>query len=472
MPADKRKWHFGVLSFTGTGHLNPLIALSQELKDRGHRVTFFEKPKIEARIRQAGLEFIPVGATAASKRVAQRSTNSRLISEISMLHFNLARVIRDMENYLRDTPAALSQAGVDAVLINEIALTGPTVAQLLGLPYFIISTTVPHHWGWKGHSWRTGYRYSASCLSWIQRAFLEVSVLRMRGPIRRALEQFRRRAGLDKLRQVPASFPALAHITQLPRCLDLPRRAVPGNFYYTGPWVSDAARPHTAFPWDRLDGRPVIYASLGTTRNAEAAVLRLIAEACVGLDVQLVISLGGRFDPVDFADLPGRPLVVRFAPQLELLKIARIVISHGGPNTAFEALVAGKPMIVIPMAYDQPAIAARLARLHIAKVLPIMRLSAARIRTAVTNLLGDTSYERAAVEMQAKLLDLRGSAEATDIVENALERYLDLQRINTAAGPPDSAYDNLANCATVSRVSEARDSRVSIAASKSSYSSS
>jgi zeaxanthin glucosyltransferase len=467
MSTDKKKWHFGVLSFTGTGHLNPLVALSQELKDRGHKVTFFEKPKIEARIRQAGLEFIPIGATAASRRFTPPSTNSGLLSEISMLRFNLARVIYDMESFLRDTPAALSHAGVDALLINEIALTGPTVAQLLGIPYFIISTTVPHHWGWKGSSWLTGYRYSASCLSWIQRVFLEVSVLRMRGPIRRALEKYRRRAGLGKLRQSSASFPALAHITQLPLCLDLPRRAVPSNFHYTAPWVSNAARPHIAFPWDRLDGRPIIYASLGTTRNAEPAVLRLIAQACVGLDVQLVISLGGRFDLEDFADLPGWPLVVQFAPQLELLKIARIVISHGGPNTAFEALMAGKPMIVIPMAYDQPAIAARLARLHIAKVLPIMRLSAARIRSAVITFLSDASYQQAAAAMQTTLQSLSGSVAASDIVEDVLERYLDRQRINIAAKLPNSDYDDLANSATAPRVSKVRDSRVSIAASKS-----
>jgi zeaxanthin glucosyltransferase len=466
MPADKKKWHFGVLSFTGTGHLNPLIALSQELKDRGHKVTFFEKPKIGARIRQAGLEFIPIGATAASNRPTPPSAHSGLLSEISMLRFNLARVVRDIENYLRDTPIALSQAGVDALLINEIAVTGPTVAQLLGLPYFIISTTVPHHWGWEGYSWRTGYRYSASCLSWIQRVFLEVSAMRVRGPIRRALERYRRREGLGNLRMAAASFPPLAHITQLPQCLDLPRKLVPGNFFYTAPWVSSAARPRIAFPWERLDGRPIIYASLGTTRNAEPAVLRLIAQACVGLDVQLVISLGGRFDPEDFADLPGRPLVVQFAPQLELLKIARIVISHGGPNTAFEALMAGKPMIVIPMAYDQPAIAARLARLHIAKVLPIMRLSAARIRIAVITLLGDASYKHAAVAMQSALRNLRGSTEASDIIEDALEHYVDLQRINTVAESPNTGYDDLASCATAP-ASEVRDSRVSIAASKS-----
>ena len=467
MSTDKKKWHFGVLSFTGTGHLNPLIALSQELKDRGHKVTFFEKPKIEPRIRQAGLGFTPIGANDFSKQVTPPTTNRGLLSEISMLRFNLARVIRDMENYLRDAPAALSHSGVDVLLINEIALTGPTVAQLLGLPYFIISTTVPHHWGWKGPSWRTGYRYSTSCPSAIQRRFLEVSVLRMRGPIRRALEEYRRREGLDKLRQASASFPALAHITQLPQCLDLPRKTVPTNFFYTAPWVSNAARPRMAFPWDRLDGRPIIYASLGTTRNAEAAVLRLIAQACAGLDVQLVISLGGRFDPKDFADLPGQPLIVRFAPQLELLKIARIVVSHGGPNTAFEALMAGKPMIVIPMAYDQPAIAVRLARSHVARVLPIMRLSAARIRSAVNALLDDPIYEQAAVTMQSTLRNLRGPTEASDIIERALERYLDLQRINAAAESPNSRYEDLENYATAPRISEVSDSSVSIAASKS-----
>jgi zeaxanthin glucosyltransferase len=159
--------------------------------------------------------------------------------------------------------------------------------------------------------------------------------------------------------------------------------------------------------------------------------------------------------------------VVQFAPQLELLKIARIVISHGGPNTAFEALMAGKPMIVIPMAYDQPAIAARLARLHIAKVLPIMRLSAARIRSAVTTLLSDTSYEQAAVAVQSTLQSLRGSIEASDIIEDALQQYLDIQRINTTTELPNSGYDDLANCTTAPRVSEVRDSRVSIAVSKS-----
>jgi MGT family glycosyltransferase len=151
-------------------------------------------------------------------------------------------------------------------------------------------------------------------------------------------------------------------------------------------------------------------------------VFRLIAEACKNLDLQLVISLGGRLDPSCLADLPGNPLVARYVPQLELLKLAKIVITHGGPNTVFEALMEGKPMVAIPLAHDQPAVAARLARLKIAEVLPVMRLSARRIRTAVTKLLNEPSYRDAAEEMRAKLQSLHGLQRAVEVIEGILEK--------------------------------------------------
>jgi MGT family glycosyltransferase len=152
-------------------------------------------------------------------------------------------------------------------------------------------------------------------------------------------------------------------------------------------------------------------------------VLRLIAEACQDLDVQLVISLGGRFDPEIFADLPGKPVVTTYAPQLELLKVATVAITHGGPNTVFEALMQGKPMVAIPIAHDQPAVAARLARLELAEVLPVMRLSAEQIRTAVRRVLNDPGYREAAVSMQAKLQSLRGLDRAGEVIEEALEKH-------------------------------------------------
>lgn len=422
MSAEEAKWHFGVLSFAGTGHLNPLMSLSRELVCRGHRVTFFDKPKAEARVREAGFGFVPVGGTVDSENGKTPRNVRSMWSEISAMRSNLKRIRHDVERFLEETPAAVSRAEVNALLIDEIALAGPTVAQLLRLPYFIISTSVPHRFGWRGLSWFSGHRYSTSRLSWMQSVFLELSVTRIRGPLRTVLDEYRRRAGLGSVRTVSKDFPCLAHIGQMPKCLDLPRKPAPKDFHYTGPFEWRAASPHLSFPWHRLDGRPILYVSLGTTRNVQTALLRMIVEACRDFDLQFVISLGNRFEPDALADLPGRPVVTKFAPQLEILKVARIVVTHGGSNTVFEALMEGKPMIVIPLAYDQPAMAARLARLHLAEVLPVMRLSTRRIHSAVEKILQDASYRDAAQEMRTALRSIQGQALAADLIEKALDR--------------------------------------------------
>jgi len=284
---------------------------------------------------------------------------------------------------------------------------------------------VPHNFGW------TAPRQVAAPSSWftcVQNALLQVSVFRMRGPVRQSLDKYRLQAGLGPNREIETAFPELAHITQLPQCLDFPRSVLPHNFHYAGPFLDQTARPSVEFPWDRLDGRAVVYASLGTARNSEPAIFHLISEACDGLNVQLVISLGGRRDPKMFDGLPGEPLVVRDAPQLELLKKAEIVITHGGLNTALETLMEGKPMVVIPKAFDQPAVAARLAWLRVAEVLPLGTLSAKQIHSSIVKLLYNPSYREAARDMQARIRSACGLERAADVIEEALERYAKRQQ--------------------------------------------
>lgn len=410
--------HFGVLSYKGTGHLNPLITLSRELVARGHRVTFFHDAELEARIRPHGLGFFPIAAPSDSSGDASR--RQKPSSAIPILRYRIRRTINDMERFLRATPQALTRAGVDALIIDELALAGPTVAEMLHLPYFVISTSVPHDFGWSAPR---SIAPSKSIFIRLQNALLEISVLRMRGPVRRRLDNFRRQAGLGPIRQIKQVFPELAHITQLPQCLDFPRSGLPPTFHYTGPFVDEAARLPTEFPWDQLDGRPVIYASLGTTLKGESTIFHLIAEACDGLGVQLVIALGGRRDPEMFHDMPGKPLIVKDAPQLELLKRAEIVITHAGPNTVFETLMQGKPMIALPKAFDQPAIAARLAWLGAAIVLRPGKLSVQELRSALATVLSDPSYRNAARGIQARIRSTHGLERAADLIEQALENH-------------------------------------------------
>ena len=58
--------------------------------------------------------------------------------------------------------------------------------------------------------------------------------------------------------------------------------------------------------------------------------------------------------------LPGDPLVVRYAPQLEVLSRARLTLTHAGLNTVLDSIQCGVPMVAVPLTYEQPAIARRV----------------------------------------------------------------------------------------------------------------
>ena len=412
--------HFGVLSYKGTGHLNPLIALSRQLVARGHRVTLFQNPELEQRAREYGLEFFPVDIPSFS--VSQSRTvkiGRKATTSIGEIRERLNRTTTEIEAFLREYPIAIRAAGVDALIMGEISLAGPTVAEILRLPYFIVSISIPHNFGW---AVSRSIAPSRSWLERLQKELLEVSVLRMKGPIRRSLDRYRKHFGLGSIRKIGETFPELAHITQWPKCLDSPRSNLPTNFFYTGPFVDKDGRAFADFPWDRLDERPLIYTSLGTTKRGDPAIFHRIAEACSGLDLQLVISLGGRHDPAMFNHLPGNPVVVKYAPQLELLNRAEIVITHAGPNTVLEALMQGKPMLALPITLDQPAIAAHLARLGVAEVLSTENRSAQQIRAALIKMRKDSGYQDAAQNLKTAIRSLRGLDRAVDIIEEALAK--------------------------------------------------
>lgn len=137
-----------------------------------------------------------------------------------------------------------------------------------------------------------------------------------------------------------------------------------------------------------------------------------------------MISLGNGLDPARLGKLAGDPLVVRFAPQLEILKQAALVITHAGLNTVLETLSEGVPLVAVPLANDQPGVAARLKARGAGVVVSRYRLSPARLRKAVMLVLQDDRYREAAQVLQRAIQRLDGPDRAADLVEQVLELHL------------------------------------------------
>ena len=413
---------FGAFCFPGAGHLNPMTALARSLQIRGHQVVIFGIADTAERVRAAGIEFQQIGAedfpAGTLEKLDERMAR---LSGLAALRFTLERVRNSARMVLRDAPQAVRAAKIDALLVDEAEFAG-NVADYLGLPWIsiaLIPPLLPDHrfppfwFGWAARQDRLSRfrnRLAIHALLWIA------------APIFRQVNRQRSAWGLKPHARPQDELSPLAQITQLPEALEFEIRGEkPAGLHYTGPFIDPQQRPPVDFPWDRLDGRPLIYASLGTFENGFQEIFRTIADACAGLDSQLLISLGGGLDPAELGQLPGDPLVVRFAPQLEILKRAALVITHAGLNTVLESLAEGVPMVAVPLGNDQPGVAARLKARGAGLVIPRRRLNPARLRKAVMLVLRDASYRNAAQALQKAIQQLDGPGRAADLIEHVLK---------------------------------------------------
>ena len=130
--------------------------------------------------------------------------------------------------------------------------------------------------------------------------------------------------------------------------------------------------------------------------------------------------MGGGSSASALPPLPGAPLVVDFAPQLELLQRAALTITHAGLNTVLESLSCAVPMVAIPIANDQPGVAARVAWSGSGAVVPLKRATVARLRDAIDRVWSDPSYRQNAQRLQQAIATSGGVARAADIVEQAI----------------------------------------------------
>ena len=427
----------GAFCFPGTGHINPITALARRLQQRGHTVVIFGIADVEAPVKAAGVEFCLIGESdfppGTLKKLDERLSEQR---GLATFRFTVERVRNTALMILRDGPQAVRSAKVDALLVDEADMGG-TVAEHLGLPYVSIACfpplvqddrIPPFCFGWcGGQGWVSRLRNRLGF--WL--------LSRMAAPIFSAVNQQRRAWGLKPYKRSTDALSPLAQIAQLPAALEFEVGDLPPILHYTGPFVDPAQRPTVDFEWNRLDGRPLVYASLGTLQNGSKDIFRIIANACAGLPVQLVISLGGGLDPERLGLLSGDPLVVKYAPQLEIVKRAAVVITHAGLNTTLESLAEGVPLVCIPLGNDQPGVAARVAARGAGVVVSRRGLNAKRLSSAVNAVLKNEKYRGAARKIQASMPHTDGLQLAADIVEDALriERWDSSSEKHEPIGP-------------------------------------
>jgi MGT family glycosyltransferase len=379
---------------------------------------------METKARSEGLQFAalghqdyPVGALAQS--VLKLSN----LSGRAALKYAVECACKITNLILRDGSGTLRQQKLDALLVDQNEPSAGSVAEHLRIPFLSVCTSLPLNREPLIPPPFVGWKFINSPLAKARNRLGYSMADHLIAPIQAVLNKYRKLWNLRQVRTPDDTFSPIASIAQMPREFDFPRERPPENFHYLGPWFDDRSSSSVPFPFERLDGRPIIYGSIGTLQSKNSGYFRIIAEACSGLDVQLVLSLGHGLGEAALA-LPGNPVVMNYAPQLELLARAAVTITHAGMNTTQQSLNFGVPAIAIPLTHDQPAIAARLSRTGAGIVIPPTRLTASHLRAALRSLLPEASEFRARARWLQEAIGKSGGVErAADIAEQLVKIY-------------------------------------------------
>lgn len=399
------------------GHLNPMTTLGCELQRRGHEVTFLGCQMAESIVQRSGLPFFVFGPDdPLNDRLEQLFRELGKTSGIQGMMMTgkifgiQAKLVR---KYIDE---AFNTIPFDGLVIDQVAPAAAIQAEAASIPYAVACNALAVYWDpympppplpW---DYRTDFygrarnEIAKHLVLWAYRLF--------------AAEK---QVGVDPLKLIRDNDQALIHLAQQPAFFEYPRTKYPERLHYTGPWHrSERDDTSIEFPWDWLDGRPLIYASMGTLQNAVSHVFRNIIDAVRDLPMQVVLSKGG--GQVDVAGpIPENVLLVEKAPQLRLLEKARLVITHAGMNTALECLSHGVPMLCLPVTNDQPGVAKRAEYLGNGRVIPVRKVTTQRLRTELDRMLQEDSFQQKADEFAENLASYDGLEMAAKLIEEAMD---------------------------------------------------
>lgn len=379
------------------GHVNPTLPVVRELVRRGEEVFYFSTREFQSKIEAAGAVFMDYGEDFDQflKQFSPHGSHPFYTLMEYMLAFD--RTI--MPIVLKRT------AGMhfDCLLHDIMFGGGNLLARQLELPAI------------------------ASCSSFVMEKpplpahMLEPGFHPQLDILYEELKKVREEWNLEKLALSDIFFKREALILVYTSRLFQPQGDTLGAFYcFTGPSIMD--RNETADFRLLPERGKLIYISMGTINNHCDDFYNNCLEAFADSPYQVVMSVGKSTAVASLKHIPDNFIVRNYIPQLEALKHAEVFISHGGLNSVSEALYYGVPVIAVPMANDQPAVAARLEELGAGLKLKYEDITPGLLKNAVQTVLAEPDYRIHSHEIRESFLEAGGYKRAADEIISYIRR--------------------------------------------------
>ena len=387
------------------GHLDPTLALARRMASRGHRVTLISG---DAAVPLAGdrIAVVDPRLPQSGLAMAEEAGRAGIVATVRGMAWRFDALCAVL-------PGLCKALGVDQLVVDQTEPAGALTALAAGLPYASLASALPldrepglpppfvdwehrpdgsRHWLYKG-----GHRVT----DWLLR------------PLHRAIARRASAWGIAGVTRLDDTFSRSLQIFQLVHSLDFPRAAPPPHAHWVGPLRDDESRRFAP----QADGRPLAFCSLGTLQGYRGDLFAAMAASLAMNGLRPVVAHGGLLSAQDAAALCGDPIISAFLPQRAVLAQSRLAIIHGGMNTVLDAMAAGVPIIVVPLAYEQGAIAARVAASGAGLVVPLRKIRNG-LPTAVKRLLDEPGFSARAAVISRDIVAAGGLGRAADLIES------------------------------------------------------
>ncbi len=355
---------FAIIAQPLSSHFQPLENLAIELIARGHSVTFFHQPDARRLLHFERIKFHAVGQQRLPTGKRPKSLPLPPYFDTLLGQWrSYADMAQVTQMLCEELPAALREDRIDALICDQMEAAGGLVAESLGLPFVSIAcalpvnredTTVPlavlPYSYERSDGAHKRYARGARLHDWVMK------------PLRKVIARQSVALGLPVREKLHECLSPLAQISQTVLEFDFPRPNLPPWFHEVGPLrrVSDETN-HLPYTLD--NSRPFVVATFGSQHGSRMNLFKRIAQAGKMLDAQLLVVHCGGLSHRQSDQLlrHGATWVTDSADQAMVLQYADVLVTHGDLDIVLEAVVAETPILALPIAADQPGVAARVA---------------------------------------------------------------------------------------------------------------
>jgi len=395
---------YAMFAAHGHGHVNPTLAIAQELVARGEQVIYYLPETFRPAVEATGASFrLYEGEAFKHLRSGQPAfTPGKKVDTSLMVGRMMETMVQESVSMLPQLLEEMRIEQVDSILYDRIFLPARLLSHILHLPAVLLNP-----------SYAVNDHVHVEQI--MPRDHLQ-SLAQLFVPLNEDLARLCVTYHLPRYDLRMLTQAADLNIVFLPRAFQPAGETFDERFVFVGPSLQAQRHYSGDFPLDRLDKHPQLYISLGTAFNNQAEFYNLCFDAFGQTEWQVVLAFGQQIDPAELKEPPANFIAVPHVPQLEVLARADVFVSHGGMNSTMESLTFGVPLVVVPQMPEQEMTARRVQELGLGLALEKETLTAEKLRAAVEQIAHDPSFRARVQEMQHEIRQAGGFQRAVDAI--------------------------------------------------------